>query len=192
MVIDSTIKLVLFILIGMIIIIGLIVLFLYFWCRKSEEEIEEVKKINKIKIPQTSYINDNKSITTRSENTIGIKSNRIIQFDQTLSRTRKPLNNFNVSSIIKKEIIKQEKNNIDDDITSNNSKDISYYETNEYENTDLENKIKLEMGKYIRKNNDLDINTNNDEREKGEIEKNIKKNNNLDININNEEKEKTL
>ncbi len=171
MVIDSTLKLVLFILIGMIIIIGLIILFLYLWCRKSEEEIKEIKEIKKIKkinIPQTSIMIDNKNMSLRSENTIGIKTNRLNHFDQksNISTERKPMNYFNVSSIVKNELIKQEKNNIDDDIVSNNSKDISYYETNEnYDNIELENKIKIEMGKYMRKNHDLDLNINDNKRE---------------------------
>ena len=38
-----------------------------------------------------------------------------------------------------------------------NSKDISYIETNNEENNELENKIKEAMGKYINKNNILDI-----------------------------------
>ena len=38
-----------------------------------------------------------------------------------------------------------------------NSKDISYIETNNEENNELENKIKEAMGKYISKNNILDV-----------------------------------
>ena len=37
------------------------------------------------------------------------------------------------------------------------SKDISYIETNNEENNELENKIKEAMGKYISKNNILDV-----------------------------------
>ena len=38
-----------------------------------------------------------------------------------------------------------------------NSKDISYIETNNEENNELENKIKEAMGKYISKNTILDV-----------------------------------
>ena len=47
-------------------------------------------------------------------------------------------------------------NEINDNI-SINSKDISYIETNNEENNKLENKIKEAMGKYISKNNILDV-----------------------------------
>ena len=47
-------------------------------------------------------------------------------------------------------------NEINDNI-SINSKDIFYIETNNEENNKLENKTKETMGKYISKNNILDI-----------------------------------
>ena len=197
---DNTnlLKIILFVLIGFILIIGLLILFIYLWCRNNDDTENNNVKIN---IPQSSLFHENKSISARSENTIGIKTNRISQFDQqsSISTNRNTFGNFNISSIIKKEIKKYDKNNeeeynqnsdkkdnnenIDDnneyndnndnnenndnrdnndnneinDNISINSKDISFIETNNDENNELENKIKEAMGKYIRKNNILDI-----------------------------------
>ena len=189
----NLLKTILFVLIGFILIIGLLILFIYLWCRNNDDSEKNTIKIN---IPQSSIINENKNITLRSENTIGIKTNRFNQFDQqsSISTNRKNFVNFNISSIIKNEIKKLDKKNEEDDNNENNndkeniddnnenndnnnnnenrdnndnneindnisinSKDISYIETNNEENNKLENKIKEAMGKYIRKNNILDI-----------------------------------
>ena len=189
----NLLKTILFVLIGFILIIGLLILFIYLWCRNNDDSEKNTIKIN---IPQSSIINENKNITLRSENTIGIKTNRFNQFDQqsSISTNRKNFVNFNISSIIKNEIKKLDKKNEEDDNNENNndkeniddnnenndnnnnnenrdnndnneindnisinSKDISYIETNNDENNELENKIKEAMGKYIRKNNILDI-----------------------------------
>ena len=198
---DNTnlLKIILFVLIGFILIIGLLLLFIYLWCRNNDDTENNNVKIN---IPQSSLFHENKSISARSENTIGIKTNRISQFDQqsSISTNRNTFGNFNISSIIKKEIKKYDKNNEEDEYNQNsdkkdnneniddnneyndnndnnenndnrdnndnneindnisiNSKDISFIETNNDENNELENKIKEAMGKYIRKNNILDI-----------------------------------
>jgi len=189
----NLLKTILFVLIGFILIIGLLILFIYLWCRNNDDSEKNTIKIN---IPQSSIINENKNITLRSENTIGIKTNRFNQFDQqsSISTNRKNFVNFNISSIIKNEIKKLDKKNEEDDNNENNndkeniddnnenndnnnnnenrdnndnneindnisinSKDISYIETNNDENNELENKIKEAMGKYIRKNNILDV-----------------------------------
>ena len=189
----NLLKTILFVLIGFILIIGLLILFIYLWCRNNDDSEKNTIKIN---IPQSSIINENKNITLRSENTIGIKTNRFNQFDQqsSISTNRNTFGNFNISSIIKNEIKKLDKKNEEDDNNENNndkeniddnnenndnnnnnenrdnndnneindnisinSKDISYIETNNDENNELENKIKEAMGKYIRKNNILDI-----------------------------------
>ena len=189
----NLLKTFLFVLIGFIFIIGLLILFIYLWCRNNDDSEKNTIKIN---IPQSSIINENKNITLRSENTIGIKTNRFNQFDQqsSISTNRKNFVNFNISSIIKNEIKKLDKKNEEDDNNENNndkeniddnnenndnnnnnenrdnndnneindnisinSKDISYIETNNDENNELENKIKEAMGKYIRKNNILDV-----------------------------------
>jgi hypothetical protein len=189
----NLLKTILFVLIGFILIIGLLILFIYLWCRNNDDSEKNTIKIN---IPQSSIINENKNITLRSENTIGIKTNRFNQFDQqsSISTNRKNFVNFNISSIRKKEIKKLDKKNEEDDNNENNndkeniddnnenndnnnnnenrdnndnneindnisinSKDISYIETNNDENNELENKIKEAMGKYIRKNNILDV-----------------------------------
>ena len=198
---DNTnlLKIILFVLIGFILIIGLLLLFIYLWCRNNDDTENNNVKIN---IPQSSLFHENKSISARSENTIGIKTNRISQFDQqsSISTNRNTFGNFNISSIIKKQTKKYDKNNEEDEYNQNsdkkdnneniddnnenndnndnnenndnrdnndnneindnisiNSKDISYIETNNDENNELENKIKEAMGKYIRKNNILDI-----------------------------------
>ena len=189
----NLLKTILFVLIGFILIIGLLILFIYLWCRNNDDSEKNTIKIN---IPQSSIINENKNITLRSESTIGIKTNRFNQFDQqsSISTNRKNFVNFNISSIIKNEIKKLDKKNEEDDNNENNndkeniddnnenndnnnnnenrdnndnneindnisinSKDISYIETNNDENNELENKIKEAMGKYIRKNNILDV-----------------------------------
>ena len=195
----NLLKIILFVLIGFILIIGLLILFIYLWCRNNDDTENNNVKIN---IPQSSLFHENKSISARSENTIGIKTNRISQFDQqsSISTNRNTFGNFNISSIIKKEIKKYDKNNEEDEYNQNsdkkdnneniddnnenndnndnnenndnrdnndnneindnisiNSKDISFIETNNDENNELENKIKEAMGKYIRKNNILDI-----------------------------------
>ena len=189
----NLLKTILFVLIGFILIIGLLILFIYLWCRNNDDSEKNTIKIN---IPQSSIINENKNITLRSENTIGIKTNRFNQFDQqsSISTNRKNFVNFNISSIIKNEIKKLDKKNEEDDNNENNndkeniddnnenndnnnnnenrdnndnneindnisinSKDISFIETNNDENNELENKIKEAMGKYIRKNNILDV-----------------------------------
>ena len=181
----NLLKTILFVLIGFILIIGLLILFIYLWCRNNDDSEKNTIKIN---IPQSSIINENKNITLRSENTIGIKTNRFNQFDQqsSISTNRKNFVNFNISSIIKNEIKKLDKKNEEDDNNENNNdkeniddnnenndnnnnnenrdnndnneiNDNISIETNNDENNELENKIKEAMGKYIRKNNILDI-----------------------------------
>ena len=117
----NLLKIILFVLIGFILIIGLLLLFIYLWCRNNDDTENNNVKIN---IPQSSLFHENKSISARSENTIGIKTNRISQFDQqsSISTNRNTFGNFNISSIIKKQTKKYDKNNEEDEYNQNSDK----------------------------------------------------------------------
>ena len=165
---SNLLKIILFVIIGFILIIGLLILFVYLWCRNNEDTENNNIKIN---IQQSSLFHENKSITARSVNTIGIKTNRNSQFDQqsSISTNRKPFGNFNISSIIKKEIQKYDKNNENDDNNENNEN----IDDNNENNDNNDNNNKNENNENKENNENDDNNENNNNNDNNEINDNI-------------------
>ena len=173
----NLLKTILFVLIGFILIIGLLILFIYLWCRNNDDSEKNTIKIN---IPQSSIINENKNITLRSENTIGIKTNRFNQFDQqsSISTNRKNFVNFNISSIIKNEIKKLDKKNEEDDNNENNNDKENIDDNNENNDNNNNNE-----NRDNNDNNEINDNISINSKDISYIETNNEKNNKLENKI---------